>query len=338
MIGRAKRVAVVERTDDPAAADNPLTRETKAALYGAAARGAAAPRVLSVSAGLGSRDVSAGDLAAVFDRLLTLGPGDPDYAVLGIRHPLALKAVPIDIRPAGSYSLRGHSIGGLGSVTTNKLLATLVGELFGKYVQAYPRYGSEKKGLPTSYNLTIADVPIRSHGEVDRVDFVPLHDVAAFALGDPLHGLINGGTVFVQSSLTDPLEIWESIPASVRPEIVARRIRVTALDTGTLARSHAPRPDLVLRMQGIALVGVFLRVTRFAEDAGLDRAALLEAVGSRLRRFYGKRGDDVIAANMEVVAAAYDGVIDVSRALGLPCGVERSLAVTQPRATTAVPA
>ncbi|HEY7969776.1 MAG TPA: 2-oxoacid:acceptor oxidoreductase family protein, partial [Candidatus Limnocylindrales bacterium] len=167
VIGRAKRVAVVERTDDPAAADNPLTRETKAALYGAAARGAAAPRVLSVSAGLGSRDVSAGDLAAVFDRLLTLGPGDPDYAVLGIRHPLALKAVPIDIRPAGSYSLRGHSIGGLGSVTTNKLLATLVGELFGKYVQAYPRYGSEKKGLPTSYNLTIADVPIRSHGEVD---------------------------------------------------------------------------------------------------------------------------------------------------------------------------
>ena len=285
--------------------------------------------MLSVSAGLGSRDVSAGDLAAVFDRLLTLAPPairTTPCSASGTRS--RSSAVPIDIRPAGSSRVRGHSIGGLGSVTTNKLLATLIGELFGKYVQAYPRYGSEKKGLPTSYNLTIADVPIRSHGEVDRVDFVPFHDVAAFALGDPLHGLIDGGTVFVQSSLTDPLEIWESIPASVRPEIVARRIRVTALDTGTLARSHAPRPDLVLRMQGIALVGVFLRVTRFAEDAGLDRAALLEAVGSRLRRFYGKRGDDVIAANMEVVAAAYDGVIDVSRALGLPCGVERSLAVT----------
>jgi pyruvate-ferredoxin/flavodoxin oxidoreductase len=113
---------------------------------------------------------------------------------------------------------------------------------------------------------------------------------------------------------------------------------VTALDTGTLARSHAPRPDLVLRMQGIALVGVFLRVTRFAEDAGFDRAGLLAAVGTRLRRFYGKRGDDVIAANLEVVAAAYDGVIDVSQALGLPHGVERSLAVTRPRAMTAVPA
>ena len=35
--------------------------------------------------------------------------------------------------------------------------ATLVGELFDKQVQAYPRYGSEKKGLPTTYYLTIAD-------------------------------------------------------------------------------------------------------------------------------------------------------------------------------------
>ncbi len=327
VLGRAQRIAVVERTDEPAAADNPLTREIKAALYGAATQGATVPVVLSVSGGLGSRDVSAGDLAAVFDRLASLRAGDPGYAVLGIRHPLAIAPVPIDIRPPGAFSVRGHSIGGLGSSTTNKLLATLIGELFGKQVQAYPRYGSEKKGLPTSYNLTVADSPIRSHGEVDQVDFVPLHDVAAFALGDPLRGLVDGGTVFVQSSLTDPSEIWASIPASARADIVSRRIRITALDTGTLARRHAPRADLVLRMQGIALVGVFLRVTRFAEDSGLDRAALLAAVGSRLRRFYGKRGDDVITANMAVVAAAFDGVIDVSEALGLPHGVERSVAV-----------
>jgi len=340
VLGGAKRVAVVERTDDPAAADNPLTRETKAALYALAAQGLAVPRVLSVAAGLGSRDVSAGDLAAVFERLATLGLGDADYAVLGIRHPLALPATPIDTRPAGAFSIRGHSIGGLGSITTNKLLATLIGELFGKYVQAYPRYGSEKKGLPTSYNLTVADAPIRSHGELDHVDFVPLHDVAAFALGDPLRGLVDGGTVFVQSSLTDPASIWDSIPDPARAEIVARGIRVTALDTSSLARTHAPRPDLVLRMQGIALVGVFLRVTTFAEEAGLGRDALMTAVASRLRRFYGKRGDDVITANMAVVAAAFDGVIDVSGSAVGPRGCQPSIEAdaARPRATTAVPA
>jgi pyruvate-ferredoxin/flavodoxin oxidoreductase len=317
-IGRARSVTIVERTDEPAAADNPLTRETKAALYALATKGWPVPRVLSVSAGLGSRDVSAGDLAGVFERLATVGHQERDYAVLGVRHPLAIAPVPVDVRPPGAFSLRGQSIGGLGSITTNKLLATIVGEVFGKQVQAYPRYGSEKKGLPTSYNLTIADGPIRTHAELDRVDFVPLHDVSAFALGDPLRGLVDGGTVFIQSTLTDARAIWDSIPSAARADIAARQIRVAALDTATLARSHAPRPDLVLRMQGIALVGAFLRLTEFAAAAGLDREGLLAAVAARLRRFYGKRGNAVIAANMRVVAAAYDGVIDVRAALDDP--------------------
>ncbi|HET9083387.1 MAG TPA: hypothetical protein VFN41_03210, partial [Candidatus Limnocylindrales bacterium] len=114
---------------------------------------------------------------------------------------------------------------------------------------------------------------------------------------------------------------------TARDELIRRRIRVTALDTAGLARARSPRPDLVLRMQGIALVGVFLRVAPFASEAGLDRAALLAAVGERLGRFFGKRGRAVIEANLELVAAAYDGLIDVSAALGLPAGLERHVTV-----------
>ena len=325
VVGGARTIGVVERTDEPAAADNPLTRELKAALYRAAAEGVLVPRVLSVSAGLGSRDVGAEDLAAIFDWLAVRGDRDRDYAVVGIRHPLALSPRPVDVRPPGAFSLRGHSIGGFGSVTTNKLIATIVGEVFDKYVQAYPRYGSEKKGLPTTYYLTIADEPIHTHAELDRVDMVPLHDVSAFGLGDPLAGLVDGGVLFLQSELTDPTAIWASMPTTAREQVVRRRIRVTALDTAGLAGSRSPRPDLVLRMQGIALVGVFLRVAPFAAEAALGRDELLRAVGDRLGRFFGKRGRAVVDANLELVTAAYDGVIDVSEALGLPAGVERHL-------------
>ena len=336
ILRKARTVVVVERTDEPAAADNPLTRETKAALYAAAAEGAMVPRVLSVSAGLGSRDVGAGDVAAIFDWAAIHGERDRDYAVVGIRHPLALVARPIDVRPRGAYSLRGHSIGGFGSVTTNKLIATIVGEVFDKFVQAYPRYGSEKKGLPTTYYLTIADEPIHTHAELERVDLVPLHDVAAFGLGNPLAGLVDGGTLFLQSESTDPGAIWATIPTTARAEIIRRRIRVTALDTAALARARSPRPDLVLRMQGIALVGVFLRVSPFAAEAGLDRAALLAAVGERLGRFFGKRGRAVIEANLELVAAAYDGLIDVSAELGLPAGIERGVTVIREESSSLI--
>ncbi|HEU4863110.1 MAG TPA: 2-oxoacid:acceptor oxidoreductase family protein [Candidatus Limnocylindria bacterium] len=314
-VAGARAVAVVERTDEPTAADNPLTRELKAALADRAARGASVPLVVSASAGLGSRDVSAGDLVAVFDWLDRPDLADgPRWASLGIRHPSALDAPPVSIRPKGAYSLRGHSIGGLGSVTTNKLLATIMGELFGKQVQAYPRYGSEKKGLPTTYFLTLADEPIRLHAELKTVDFVPLHDVSGFHQG-ALLGLVDGGTVFVQSALTDPADIWASVPEPAREEMARRRIRLIALDTAAMARRRAPRPELVLRMQGVALVGVFLRVSPFAAVAGYDREQLLAEVRKRLGRFYGKRGEAVVDANLALIAEAYDTAIDVTAAL-----------------------
>jgi pyruvate-ferredoxin/flavodoxin oxidoreductase len=310
--GNARAVGVVERTDEPLAAANPLVRELRAALYDAAAEGEMVPRVRSYVAGLGSRDVSAGDLVAVFDDLAEKADSHDRVRVLGIRHPLALVSTPVDVRPAGAYSMRGHSIGGFGSVTTNKLVATLVGEVFGKQVQAYPRYGSEKKGLPTTFYLTVADAPIRVHAELDQVDFVPLHDVSAFELGDPLAGLVDGGDVFIQSALPSAESIWASIPAQARSEILARRIRVTALDTAGIARRHAPRPDLEIRMQGVALVGVFLRVSPFAAAAGMGRNLLLEAVAERLGRFFGKRGSSVVEANLAVIGEAWDGLIDVT--------------------------
>jgi pyruvate-ferredoxin/flavodoxin oxidoreductase len=315
-LGHAKVVAVVERTDEPAAADNPLTRELKSALADAAMNGAPLPRVISVSAGLGSRDILPADLVAVFDWAADeKAVRTRRKAVLGIPHPDALTRPNFNLRPKGAYSLRGHSVGGFGSVTTNKLVATTVGELFNLYVQAYPRYGSEKKGLPTTYYLTIAEEPIRLHSELTEVDFVPLHDTNSFRQGNPLIGLVDGGTVFVPTPLCDPNEIWAVLPAATRAEIKARNIRLLALDTASLAMKYAPRPELEIRMQGVALVGVFLKVSPFAERAGLDRPALMDAVRDNLKRFFGKRGTAVVDANLAVIQGAYDGVIDVTAAL-----------------------
>ena len=68
-------------------------------------------------------------------------------------------------------------------------------------------------------------------------------------------------------------------------------------------------------MQGIALVGVFLRLTPFAEQAGLSRTELLAAVRPQLKRFFGKRGGNVVDANLALIAEAYDGVVDVTSAV-----------------------
>ena len=129
--------------------------------------------------------------------------------------------------------MRGHSVGGYGSVTTNKVIATIAGEVFGMDVQAYPKYGSEKKGLPTTYYLTIAKKHIRVHSELEHVEFIPLNDVNAFNLENPLAGLAENGIVFVQSHETDPSKIWSAIPAWARKTMINRKARLFALDVVT---------------------------------------------------------------------------------------------------------
>ncbi len=300
---RARSVGVVERADDPLAAANPLTREVRSALYDAAAEGVMVPRVLSFSAGPGSDDIAAGDLVAVFDRLAVHGELPARHAVLGTKHPLALERARLDLRPPGSWSLRGDPIGAFWPVTTIRLVASLAGDLFDVVVLGHPRSGPGEDGGATTYDLTFADAPIRLHAGLERVDLVPLRDVSAIDLGNPLAGLVDGGTIFIRSMSADPEAIWLSIPAAVRADIVARRIRVTALDSGA--------------MEDIALVGVFLRVSPFAARAGLDRSALMDAVRHRLAGSFAQPGDAVGDADLAVIGAAYDGLIDVTAALGL---------------------
>src|SRR6201981_2363290 len=187
-----------------------------------------------------------------------------------------------DVRTPGSFSMRGHSVGGYGSVTTNKVIATIAGEVFGMDVQAYPKYGSEKKGLPTTYYLTIAKDHIRVHSELENVEFIPLNDVNAFNLENPLAGLSHGGMVFVQSPKTETSEIWAAIPAWARRNLIQKNVRVFALDTVKIAKEVSSLADLQQRMQGIVLLGVFLRVTPFPADSGIRGGVLFQGVGKRL--------------------------------------------------------
>ncbi len=314
-------ITIVERLDNPLAASNPLTLEVKAAFADAASGRDGYPRVTtlpafhSACAGLGSRDVRPGDFVAAVEEMARGGRRD---FVLGIPHEAALaRGEDPDVRPPGAFSLRGHSIGGFGSVTTNRVIATLVGDLFGLHVQAYPLYGSEKKGLPTTYFLTIADEPIRFHAELSRVDFVPLNDTNAFKIGDPLAGLVPGGIVFIQSDERDPAAVWSRIPARARARIQERRLRILALDTARIARETTTQPDLVQRMQGIVLLGVFLRVAPFVRQRGLAEEELFAGVERALRKFFGKRGEAVIQENLRAVRRGYAEAIEIE----VPCHV-----------------
>ncbi len=310
-----KAVTVIERMDNPLAAGNPLTTEIKAALCDAATAPERPleriPIVYSAAAGLGSRDVRPGDFVAAVEEMAKTGRRS---FVLGIPHVDALpRTEDPDVRPPGAFSMRGHSVGGFGSVATNRVIATLLGDLpFDLWVQAYPLYGSEKKGLPTTYFLTVAEGRVRTHSELAQVDFVPLNDVNAFRLGDPLAGLAPGGTVFLQSSETDPARIWAQIPAAAQSAIRDKGLRLLALDTVRIARETTTNPALRQRMQGIVLLGIFLRATPFLERRGVGVEQAFAAVEASVRKLFGKRSETVVQENLRAARRGYDEVMEVS--------------------------
>jgi len=311
-----KAFTVIERMDNPLAQSNPLTAEIKSAfadaLVGAPGypKISSMPAVYSAAAGLGSRDVRPGDFVAAIDHMRD--QRERRFFVLGIEHELALapEKEP-DVRPKGAFSMRGHSVGGYGSVTTNKVIATIIGDLFGLRVQAYPMYGSEKKGLPTTYFLTVAEEPIRAHAELQHVDFVPLNNVNAFNLGNPLSGLISGGSVFVQHHSRDPQKVWASIPANARDFLARQRIRLFALDAVKVAQEVTSSAQLSQRMQGIVLLGVFLKVAPFVAARGLADGELYAAIEKSLRKFFGKRGDLVVQENLAAVKRGRSEVFEI---------------------------
>jgi len=311
-------ITVIERLDIPLMQSNPFLSEIKAAFADAMAGTPGYPELKQMpkfygcSAGLGSRDIRAGDFISVTENMTSQSPRY--NFTLGIKHESALP-VPFDpdVRSPGSFSMRGHSVGGYGSVTTNKIIATIAGEVFGMDVQAYPKYGSEKKGLPTTYYLTIAKDHIRVHSELEHVEFIPLNDVNAFNLENPLAGLTQNGMVFVQSQRTDPAEVWAAVPAWARKEMLAKNARLLALDTVKIAREVSSLADLQQRMQGIVLLGVFLKVTPFQREHAISEEVLVKGVEKSLRKYFGKRGEQVVQDNLKAVHRGFFEVFEIPR-------------------------
>ncbi|HAT51131.1 MAG: 2-oxoacid:acceptor oxidoreductase family protein [Nitrospirae bacterium] len=321
-IKNCKGVSVIERCDIPTMVDNPLTTDVEAALAKAVMgidgfdKLTTIPYVCSGAAGLGSRDTTPGHIISVVRNMMNLDGKRKRFFTLAIDHPTALEVIEEpDVRPPGSFSVRAHSVGGYGTITTNKIIASMLGDIFNFKVQAAPKYGSEKKGLPTNTYLTVTPVgKILTHCELQQVEFVPLMDPTTWFMGNPLVGLQDNGIVFQHTDELTPEALWDSLPPYAKYFIREKNINFYGVDTIEIARESC-RSDvsLIQRFQGIVLLGVFLRVTPFREKAGMSKEDLFKSVRKPLTKYFGKRGEKVVEDNLQAAQRGYDRVMEVTR-------------------------
>ncbi len=295
-----------------------------------------APPLYSGSFGLGSRDLQPEGLVAAIENMLPGGAGRRQYYLSidflrdealtpkqetyqqtieegypAVRQ-LALRGSENpNLMPSGAITVRFHSIGGWGAITTGKNLAMTLFDLLGYHIKANPKYGSEKKGQPTTYYLSVAPEPIRVNCEYFFVDVVMSPDPNVFHHTNALAGLKEGGVFIIQSDQTSPEKVWREIPPAFQKIIVDKQIQLFALDAFKIARAEASDPELQLRMQGIAFQGAFFAASPLMKQAGLDDAKLLAAIRDQLQSKFGAKGARVVEDNMRVVKRGFDELIRV---------------------------
>jgi pyruvate-ferredoxin/flavodoxin oxidoreductase len=105
--------------------------------------------------------------------------------------------------------------------------------------------------------------------------------------------------------------VWKSIPQSAKQFIRDNRIRVLALDSVKVAQEVSSHAQLAQRMQGIVLLGVFLRVAPFVTERGLSDEQVYAAIEQSLRKFFGKRGEKVVMENLQAVKRGRSEAIEI---------------------------
>ena len=341
-----KGVAVLERTDQPLAEDLPMIREIRATIGKCLENGMSkepayprvptykklsdAPVLYSGCFGMGSRDLQPEGIVGTVENMLPDGAhrkffylsidfvreaatpkqeihvqqirdGYPEVAKLAVKG-----SENPDLLPEGAITVRMHSVGGWGAITTGKNLAITLNHLLGYDIKANPKYGSEKKGQPTTYYLSAAPEPIKINCEYNFVDVVLSPDPNVFGHSNPLFGLKEGGVFIIQSDLETEQEVWEHIPVQYQRYIQEKKIRVFYVDAFKIAREEANDPELQLRMQGNAFQGSFFKASSVMASAELTEQTLFDAIRAQVTKKFGGKGARVVENNMKVVRRGFD--------------------------------
>jgi len=99
-----------------------------------------------------------------------------------------------------TIEIRWHGRGGQGAVTSAELTA-LAAMREGKYGQAFPSFGPERRGAPVlAFNRISQDTPIRIRSGVVKPDIVIVLDPGLVTLINVVDGLKPGGALIVNST------------------------------------------------------------------------------------------------------------------------------------------
>jgi 2-oxoacid:acceptor oxidoreductase gamma subunit (pyruvate/2-ketoisovalerate family) len=145
--------------------------------------------------------------------------------------------------------VRFHGRGGQGAVVASEILASaLFAE--GKFVQAFPAFGIERRGAPVAAFLRMSSSPIRLRCQIESPDHVVILDSTLIPVVDVTAGLKKGGWIIVNT---------DHVPGDFS-SLLSEGWRVATVDASDIAVRHklGGRTNPIVNT---AILGAFAGVT-----------------------------------------------------------------------------
>ncbi len=143
--------------------------------------------------------------------------------------------------------VRFHGRGGQGSVVASEALAIAFFKE-GKYVQAFPTFGVERRGAPVMAFLRVDDKPIRIRSRIYEPDHIVVLDPTLLETVDVTAGLKEGGWIIINSD--KPPDAFD----------LPDKFKVATVDANSIAIKHhlgSKSAPIV----NTAILGAFVKVT-----------------------------------------------------------------------------
>lgn len=185
-----------------------------------------------------------------------------------------------------TFEVRWHGRAGQGVVTAAVTLADVLSSEKGKYVQAFPEFGAEKRGAPILAFNRISNKPIRSHSQVYYPDIVVVTDPSLLGLVNVADGAKEDAIFIMNTTFEIPL---------IRKKLSLGERKIYALDAYTIAAD-----ELGKAIPNVPMVAALVKVTQV-----MDFKKLKERLRTSLAK---KLRPEVVEKNLRTIDRAFKEV------------------------------
>lgn len=298
-----KSIAVMDRTKEPGSAGEPMYKDIVTAIMEQPEYFSSLPKVIGGRYGLSSKEFTPAMVKSVFDELDKTQP--KNHFTVGINDDVSNTSLEYDpdFVLHGEDVFRGmfYGLGADGTVGANKNSIKIIGDGTDNFAQGYFVYDSKKSGSMTISHLRFGKEQLRSPYLIDKANFIACHQFVFLETHDVLKSADPGATFLLNSPYSAD-EVWDHIPATIKRQIVSKKIKFYVIDALNVAK---------LTGMGVR-INTIMQTCFFAISGVLPPEEAIAKIKEAIKKTYGNKGEEIVQKNYKAVDETLNNLQEVA--------------------------